>query len=162
MTSHTPNQARLPSFNKDPGHVPHSIKVPKAPIASASSGRKQESARARTGGSGIRDDAGVDLCGCASEHLASRYFCPAISSTSNRSTLPESTRKDIIDHLRVTEEERRLFHSWRESATHPSEASKHRARPATEDISPSSEDILHNLRVTDEERHFLQGLRGNI
>lgn len=101
------------------------------------------------------------MCDCVSDLLTCRYFCPAIFSTSGGMTLPEPTSKDLMNYLRVAEEERRLFPSWGENATHLPEAGKYRAQPIADDISRLSEDILYNLRITDEERYFLQELRGN-
>jgi hypothetical protein len=165
MTSNTPHQAQPASIRKHHRSCPRPIKFVEPPALFRSSARsggedqRQESARGRVAGTGVRrGNTGYTILGARPSPLAGAYFNPAIALMAERNLPSETARNDLIHHLRVTEE-RRLFHSWRQCADQSANASKHKT---AESRSTTTPDILSYFRTTDDERKFLQWLRGDF
>ncbi|PCG89061.1 Hypothetical protein PENO1_106740 [Penicillium occitanis (nom. inval.)] len=89
---------------------------------------------------------------CDSRRLSAQYFSPASSKRPERHALPENANNDLINHLRVTDEERRLLCNWRESANKSPEAMEYRNEDYTSSTWPEA---LRCFRVTNAERQFL-------
>lgn len=158
MASNTPNQAQPASLEKHGSSSPYQRKLvkPSAPLRN----QRQEPTRGTTIGGGIRrDNERSTIRGGRPDPLAGAYFIPALSMMAERNILPENDSINLINHVRVTDEERRLFHAWTQSARQSPEASHEKI---AEGSSTTSLDILNHLRTTDEERRFLRGLGGNF